>query len=243
MSNEIVKTAGRTLDVFEAFQTIRRPTSLSELAELIGIPMSSCHGLVSTLRSRGYVYSVAGRTLYPTRRLLDIATAIAAHDPILEQLKPQLELLRDKTEETVLLGKRQQNSIVYLDVVEGLHTIRYVARVGEFKPLHSSAIGKAMLGRLPPADLKKFVKDLELPKITDRTLDDPDELVANIEAGRKRGYFVTRGENVAEVMAIAVAIPAGLDWVGIAVAGPIQRVEANFERYLACLTEIGQPVP
>ena len=231
-----VKTAARTLDVFEAFQVLKKPVGLSELAAFIKAPMSSCHALVRTLRDRGYLYSVGGRrTFYPTKRLLEVATVIAAHDVILEELGPLLITLRDETGETVLLGKRQQNVAVYIDVVEGLHTIRYAALPGKLTPLHSSAIGKAMLGQLAPSELKKIVATLTLPKITEYTITDTAALVADIEEGRRRGYYVTRGENVADVIAIASVVLRGPDCFGIAIAGPGPRVTANFDHYVACL--------
>jgi DNA-binding IclR family transcriptional regulator len=231
-----VKTAGRTLDVFEAFQVLRKPVGLSELAAFIKAPMSSCHGLVHTLRNRGYLYSIGSRsTFYPTKRMLEIATVIAAHDPILEQLGPLLAALRDETGETIILGKRQQDAVVYIDVVEGLHTIRYAALPGKLTPLHSSAIGKAMLGQLTSVELEEFAATLSLPKITEHTLTDAGALVADIEEGRGRSYFVTRGENVADVMAVASVVRKGPDHLGIAIAGPVPRVTANFDRYVTCL--------
>jgi len=39
----------------------------------------------------------------------------------------------------VIFGKRVEDRAVYLDVLEGPHTVRYAARIGDFKPLHSSA--------------------------------------------------------------------------------------------------------
>lgn len=234
-----IKTAGRTLDVFEAFEAVKKPTSLSELASYIGAPVSSCHGLVRTLRNRGYLYSVGGRSLlYPTKRLLEVATTIAAHDPILEQLGPYLAELRDETVETVILGKRQDEQVVYLEVVEGLHTIRYAAKPGKITPLHSASIGKAMLGVLSPKDLEAFAREHALAKVTGNTLTSAEALVADIDEGRNRGYFITRGENVADVMAVARAIKAGNSHLGIAVAGPLQRMEANLDRYVASLLAI-----
>ncbi len=234
-----VKTAGRTLGVFEAFQAMKKPAALNELAAFINAPLSSCHGIVRTLRNRGYLYSVGARSgLYPTKRLLDMATEIAAHDPILERLAPLLEALRDETEETVILGKRQQSEAIYLDVVPGLHAIRYAALPGRIIPLHSSAIGKAMLGQLAPGKLRDFVAALPREAVTDRTLTDVEALLADLAAGRERGYFVTRGENVADVMAIAAAIRAGSDWLAIGVAGPLWRLTANFERCVESLRRI-----
>jgi DNA-binding IclR family transcriptional regulator len=219
-----VKSADRALDVFEAFRLRQRPLSLSEIAEAIGAPASSCHGLIRTLESRGYLYEAGRRLLYPTRRLYDVARDIMAHDPVLERVEPELARLRDATRETVILGKRQDDGVVYLDVLEGPHTIRYSAAPGEVKPLHSSAIGKAMLGSLPEDELERLLPQLDLARVTENTLTTANRLAKDIAAGRDLGYFVTRGENVADVMAVAANLVLNGEPYGIAVAGPIQRM-------------------
>jgi len=62
--------------------------------------------------------------------------------------------LRDQTGETVLVGKRLDRQAVYLEVLESPHSIRYSPKVGEFRPLHASASGKALL-RLPSGELRR----------------------------------------------------------------------------------------
>jgi DNA-binding IclR family transcriptional regulator len=230
-----VKSADRALDLFEAFSDMKRPLSLSELADCINTPASSCHGLVRTLRQRGYLYDVGRRLLYPTRRILDVARAIVENDPVLERIEPALQRLRDGSRETIILGARQNDAVVYLAVVEGQHTIRYTARPGEHKPLHSSAIGKALLGTLDDGALEQLVAKIALPAVTDNTLTDPAALAADIRDGREKGFFVTRGENVADVMAVATTATLNNVPYGIAIAGPVHRMEPLVDDYGAQL--------
>ncbi|UEM04619.1 IclR family transcriptional regulator [Skermanella rosea] len=240
--NGNVKTAGRTLDVFEAFEDIGKPLTLSDLARRLEMPVSSCHGLVGTLKARGYLYAVNRRTLYPTRRILEMARRIVAKDPMLERMAAFLERLRDDTGETVILGKRQDDAVIYLDVVEGARTIRYSAEPGELKPLHSSAIGKAMLGEMAPADLAAWLAGHSLDAVTENTLVTAESLASDLAAGRQRGYHVTRGENVADVMAVATAIHLNGEPLGVAVAGPLERMKSGLavhaERLLAMKTAV-----
>jgi DNA-binding IclR family transcriptional regulator len=119
--------------------------------------------------------------------------------------------------------------------VEGPQTIRYAAKPGKMTPLHSSAIGKAMLGTLERADLEAFCRGRRLERITDNTLTSTSRLIKDIDEGRARGYFVTRGENVTDVMAIARVVRAAAGWLGIAVAGPLPRMETNLHRIVAML--------
>lgn len=223
-----VTAVQRVLDIFEAFRKAQKPLSLTDLAELTGIPKSSCHAIVGTLTSRGYLYTLTRpRSLYPTRRFFDIARDILDKDPFVERVMPLLERLRDASRETVILGKRQGDAVIYLQVVESAHPIRYSARPGDFKPLHSSSIGKALLGSLKEADLRAQVAARPLPAITGATLTDPELLVADIVESRRRGYFVTRGENVPDVWAVSAFLLVNSETLAIAIAGPRHRMEAN----------------
>ena len=162
-----VTAVDRVIDIFEAFRASRRPLSLTDLADAVDMPKSTCHAIVNTLTARGYLYTFSHpRALYPTRRMFDVARDIQDSDPFLERVTPLLEELRDATQETVILGKRQGDEVVYLQVLEGLHPIRYSARPGDLKPLHSSSIGKALLGSLKEAALRAWAEDRDLPRIT-----------------------------------------------------------------------------
>lgn len=232
-----VKSADRTLDLFEAFCDTKRPLSLSELADCISTPASSCHGIVRTLQQRGYLYDVGRRLLYPTRRILDVARTIVENDPVLERVEPELLRLRDQSRETIILGKRQSDAVVYLAVIEGPHTVRYTARPGEHKPLHSSAIGKALLGALDDAAFEQLLAKIALPTVTENTLTEPAALADDIRHGREMGFFVTRGENVADVMAVSTTVTLNDEPYGIAVAGPVHRMEPLVGDYGAQLLE------
>lgn len=221
-----MKTADRTLDIFEAFAEAKKPLSLSEIARMIDSPISSCHGLLRTLQKSGYMYALGvRRSYYPTRRLFEVGSAIARHDPIVERLASVLEKLREETGETVLLGQRQHNQIIYLQVLESPQMIRYAAAVGAIKPLPSTAIGKAFLGEMTDEELARFLPELDHPQVTDSTITNPEHLLADIQRSRKRGYFVTRGENIPDVMAIARTCLMDGELLAIAVAGPMHRLE------------------
>lgn len=220
------------MDLFEVFAQAQAPLSLTDLATRLHAPISSCHALVRTLQSRGYLYVLEKRKrVYPTKRMVQIAEAIAAHDPLLEAVSPVLERLRDTLGETVILGNRQAGSIIYVEVVDGTHTVRYTAKPGDTKPLHSSAIGKAMLSDLEPESLRKLLMSQTLDQITPKTITDIDALMADIEAGRRAGYFVTRNENVEDVSAIAIRREIDGEPFGLAIAGPSERMNRKFALY------------
>lgn len=223
-----VTAVERVLDIFETFQKVQKPLSLTDLAEITSIPKSSCHAIVGTLTARGYLYSLTRpRALYPTRRFLDIAREIHEKDPFMERVTPLMERLRDASRETVILGKRQGDAVIYLQVMESPHPIRYSAKPGEFKPLHSSSIGKALLGSLKEPEMRAQIAKQPLPAITGSTLTEPEALVHDILESRRRGYFVTRGENVPDVWAVSAFLSVNSETLAVSIAGPQHRMENN----------------
>jgi DNA-binding IclR family transcriptional regulator len=159
--------------------------------------------------------------------MYDVAVNVLKNDPFTERAMPLLERLRDSTRETVILGKRQGDNVIYLQVIEGLHSIRYSAKAGDHKPLHSSSIGKALLGSLKEADLREWMADKTFPAITPTTITDPEKLVHEILQSRRAGYFQTRGENVIDVWAVAAFLNVNKETLAVAVAGPKHRLENN----------------
>lgn len=237
MNSGSAGAAGRTLDVLETFRLARRPLSLSELARLAGIPVSTCHGLVRTLERRGFLYYPLKREAYPTRKLIEIAHDIAAHDPIAARLEPALGALRDATKETVILGMRSGDAVLYLLVLDSPQIVRYTAGAGAHKPLHSSAIGKALLGAMDDKALEAWLAEHELPRITEKTITSSRRLAREIDESRARAYYVTRGENVADVMAVAMPVRLGSAELAVAIAGPLHRMAPAERKHARRLAE------
>lgn len=231
-----MKTADRTLRVFEGFSELGRPATLSDLARYLSIPVSSCYGLLRALEERGYVYAVEPRSTYfPTARLLQVARRIAESDPLGAKVAPALQKLRDETGETVVLAKRRDTQVVYLDVLESPSTIRYVARVGEVRELHASSLGRALLSLVPAAERAGLLKRLEYRRLTPKTLMSPKALEAAIAAGAERGVFLNFGESVPDLYAIARPLVIDGKVYAIAVIGPGNRIEGNQKRLIAAL--------
>jgi len=234
-----VKTAGRTLDLFEAFARAGKPLSLSQLARAMDTPVSSCFGIVRTLEARGYLYEVKARAgFYPTKLMFEHARAIAGRDPLAERFVPRLEKLRDQTGETVLLAKRLERQAVYLEVLDSVHSIRYSPKVGEFRPLHASASGKALLGSLAPVLRDELLRGMKLPRVTSRTITSRAALAADLAQAQARGWYLTRGETVADLMAVAVPIELNGETYSVALAGPMHRMETALKRHAKLLVEL-----
>lgn len=221
-----VPAVNRTLDLIEAFSQMRRPMTVSMLAKQLELPTSSCHGIVKTLEDRGYLVELKNQGgYYFTRRFQMHAERIASYDPLPEWLRPALAALRDDVQETVLLSKLTGQRAVYLDVLESAQSVRYIAQAGDTRPLHASAVGKALLGALPPAARSDLIARLDLARHNLRTLGTVAEVEANVADGVARGWFMTQGEFLTDVTALAVSMRIGPEVYAVGVAGPGTRMD------------------
>lgn len=232
-----VKTALRVIEIIETFARERRALSLSELARLLAVPASSCLALIRTLTSLGYLYETARRQgYYPTGRLLAMAQQIARHDPVLDRVHGTMSELRDATGETIVIGKLHEGtSVVYLDVLESPHAIRYIATAGERRELHANSIGKALLAAMDDAERAALLPRLGYQGFTPRTLTTPATLEADLSASRKRGAFVNLSESMPDVGALAWPVRLSGECYALSIAGPVYRIEPHLERYAAIL--------
>ncbi|MEN7527349.1 MULTISPECIES: IclR family transcriptional regulator [unclassified Cupriavidus] len=232
-----VKTALRVIEIIETFARERRALSLSELARLLAVPASSCHALIRTLTSLGYLYETARRQgYYPTGRLLAMAQQIARHDPVLDRVHDTMAELRDATGETVVIGKLHEGAaVVYLDVLESPHAIRYIATAGERRELYANSIGKALLGAMEDAERGAVLAQVAFQPFTARTLTTPAMVEADLQAARTRGAYVNLSESMPDVGALAWPVRLSGESYAISIAGPVYRIEPHLERYAAIL--------
>lgn len=238
-----VKTADRTLDLLELFAREKKALSLTEIAARLETPMSSTHALIKTLEDRGYVFEFSRRKgYYPTGKLRAVANAVSNGVTLLKTLEPLLQDLCDETEETVVVAICHDLSGMYVDACISQQSVRFSPTLGETKPLHSTATGKALLGALPVPERQAIVARLPMEALTVRSITDRQQLLADLDAGNERGWHGVVGENVLDLMSIArtVAID-GVDYA-IGLAGPIQRflpqTEIQAERLLAACRQI-----
>lgn len=230
--NSDVKSAKRVLSILQFFAQTKTPATLSQISSALGFPKSSCLALFDTLEGDGYARANNGR-YYLTRRWLNEARIIAEHDQLTAQVRPVLEQLRDMLGETLILAQRSGNRVVYLDVAEPDRTVRFTAWAGQFKPLHASASGRALLGAMDTDERERLLEALVLERLTGKTLTSLAALRKTIESGLRQGWHVNLGEHQADTLSVASAMNLYGTPYCLVVGAPLDRARTH-------VREIGQ---
>jgi len=234
------KIVDRTLDFLELFAKEKRPLSLSDIAHLLDIPISSCHDVVRAMQARGYIYEVAPRAgYYPTLRLHSLGKEIGDNDPILMRTEHLLRSLRDTLDESVLLSKVNGLNATYLLVFEPTHPLRILVKVGDtIRSIHATSAGKALLGNLDEKAFAAFLRSAKLEPLTKQTIKSTTGLHKDIELGRKKGWYLNRGESLNGVTTVSATFKWNSIIYIVTIAGPSSRIDQKLNSAANLLTDV-----
>lgn len=234
------KIVKRTIDILELFEREKRPLSLSDIARLLKIPVSSCHDVLRALQNAGYIYELAPRAgYYPTLRLQELGKTISDNDPVVLRAGVLLRSMRDALDESVLLAKVHGLEATYLLAFESSNPLSYRLSVGDkVRSLHGSSGGKALLASLDEKSLGAFLKSARLTAVTKRTITAKSELRREIERGRERGWFANQGESQDGVTTISTFFRWNASVYIITIAGPAARLANKIDKAAAMITNV-----
>jgi IclR family transcriptional regulator, acetate operon repressor len=211
---------------------------ITELAQRTGLTVSTTHRLARTLTEAGLLLQDPRSERYQLGPTLVVLGRKAERRLGYRHALPLLEELAAATGESINLGIRAGNEVrVVLDVMSR-QPLRFNQESGSRVPMHVSAMGKCLLASSD--DIDKQIDGLgDLVKATHRTITDRDQLRAELELVRERGWALNDEERNPGVRAIAVPVPRpGGGAVGaIAIQGPTIRITDDRLPELAALLD------
>jgi DNA-binding IclR family transcriptional regulator len=222
-----VQSVARAIDLLEAL-THKEEVALTELAERTELLPSTVHRLLATLVARGFVAQSPDSGNYRLGyRVLELAVHVRSLTAALRAVaRPFLERLRDATGETTNLLIHEDGDIIYVERVEGVHSMRIFVPVGRRVPAHTTSAGKAIIATWTDQQVVDAYAGRELERFTDHGIATLDDLVDDLARTRRRGYAIDDQENEEGVSCVSAAVRdhTGSAIAAISVAGPTNRM-------------------
>jgi DNA-binding IclR family transcriptional regulator len=224
---QTIRKVGPLLDLF----TVQRPEwGVSEAAEAIGMPRSSTHALMKSLLETGLLSS-SGRGRYRLGwRVMELYEVIRAGFDVRAAAAPVLERLNEETGETVNLAVLDRGDVFYLDkVASRLQLSVHGLRPGSRLEPHCNALGKALLAFTNPVEASRIIRAKPLKHYTERTITDPDRLLAVLEEIRRTGVAYEDEEVVTDVACVACPVkdPYGAAIAAVSITVPAGRMRTR----------------
>ena len=204
-----VRTLTRGLEVLGLFDADRTELAQSEIASALDLPLPTVHRLCGTLLQQGFLARDPGqRRLRLGPEILRLAGPLLAGLGATEHARAVLRELADETGETESLATLVGAEAIYLDCAPGAGMLAPRAAVGLRVPAHCTALGKALLAQLDPAQVRAQLGPEPYPARTSATLTGWSVLGPALAEVRRTGAAVSREEYEQGLVAVAVAVPA-----------------------------------
>ena len=201
--------------------------TLTDLSQSVGLAPSTTHRLLTTLQQRRFAdfdeeYGVwvigvgafkVGNAFLRARKIVSLG-------------RPVMRRLMEEVGETVNLAVEDKGELVYVSQFESHAPMRAFFRAGRRAPMHSSAIGKAMLAEMSEEDLRDFLHRQGMQRFTDNTIVEPAALRDQLRQIRQRGWGIDNEEHTVGMRCVAATIhnEHGEVIAGISISGPSVRV-------------------
>ncbi|MCL1917829.1 MAG: IclR family transcriptional regulator [Peptococcaceae bacterium] len=202
-----VQSVARALQLLEMLADESQDLTLTEIADRLGWPKSTVHGILATLREYRFVdQSVQNGRYRLGVRLFEFGHKVARNWEIREVALPVMRKLNRQFGEMVQLATEDAGEVLYIEKIDSTHIIRIVSELGARLPMHCSGLGKALLAYRTPGQVKRIVTQRGMRLMTSRTITDPIQMEAELAKIREQGYAMDDQEIMEGLRCVAAPI-------------------------------------
>ncbi len=224
-----LRSIGRALEVLDCFDG-KAPLALKEIGISTGLPESTLFRVLLTLEKHGYLKQAVDGT-YQLAPKLRFGWLIEQANLLRDRVRPELERLTRRFNETASMAYLYEDRIHVLDSIETFHEIRISNRIGRVLPPHCSAMGKAITAFQDRALAEQIVEVYGLSRRTDFTITDRARLFDEFAQIRSTGIACDRQESILGGICFSAALrPAeGPVVAAISLSTPVVRMTPERE--------------
>lgn len=176
------------LRILEMFDSECRTLSQSDMAHRLEVSASSLYRIVQTLTSMGYLNKIGTNTYALGTQVVSRGFSYLASREIVEVASPFITRLRDSTSLSSHVGVRDTTEVLYVFRALARQRVSVNVPVGTRFPLHTTAMGRALLMGMSPTELQGLFQGQRLdghPRPAPQTM---PELITLCERERAEGW-------------------------------------------------------
>lgn len=206
----------KALHVIMAFSAERPLWGVRELSARLGFSPSTVQRLLVTLKEYAFVDQDAETRQYRLGNVyFQILHVLQSTYPVTGMARAFMKDLASRTLETVHLNVIDGIERLCVDSIESPQRVRASVAIGERSPLYAGASAKCLLAFSSKDFIDKYLNEVRLVPLTERTTVDPDVLRREFRYYQQQGYASTLGERTPGLAVISAPV---LDHNGMLVA-------------------------
>ena len=202
---DMMSGLAKGLAVIETFSAAQPRQSISEVAAASGLDRATARRCLLTLAHHGYA-DWDGKFFTLTPRVLRLGTACLAAMPLPQVVQPLLDRLSEEIGQSSSVSILDGAEIVYVARAAQRRVMSIALMAGSRLPAFCTSMGRVLLAALPEAEARARLDLAPLLPRTDRTLTDPQSLMAELARVRLAGHALIDQEVELGLCSIAVPV-------------------------------------
>ncbi len=191
MTERLIQSIERAADVLELFLTSEQELSVKEISDRLGLSKSTIHGIIKTLEYRGYLQQNPEDLKYMLgMKLFELGYKMSNNLDLGKIARPIIKELVEEFKETVHLVAFNQDEAIYIEKLDGPHTLRIYSQIGKKAPIHCTGVGKAILAYQEEKEVDRLLANIDLESFTEHTMTDKNDIKKQLHLIRKQGYSI-----------------------------------------------------
>jgi len=226
MSERFIQSIERAADLLELFLLVSPELSIKDISDKTGLSKSTAHGIVKTLEYKGLLQQNPDDLKYKLgMKLFTLGNAVGSRLDIRKIARPLIEERVRDLKETVHLVILDRDEVIYVEKVEGPHSLSIYSQIGKRAPIHCTGVGKAILAFQPREEIERLLDKAELTPFTPKTLTDKRQLMEHLRLVQAQGYAIDDEEIELGLKCVAAPIfnHQGIVIASISCAAPVTR--------------------
>lgn len=200
-----VQSLERGLAVIKAFNADAAELTLSDVARSTGLTRAAARRFLLTLADLGYVRT-DGKYFSLTARVLELGYSYLSSVSLPEVAQPHLERLSATVHESSSVSVLEGTDIVYVARVAVSRIMTVSINVGTRFPAYATSMGHVLLAGLDNEELRQYLDEAKLDKLTAHTLTKQEDLVVKLRRVHLQGWAMVDQELEEGLRSIAAPI-------------------------------------
>lgn len=226
-----IQVIDRMMKLLDVLAQHPDPVPLKQLALETGLHPSTAHRILGAMTQSGFVDRSEAGIYRLGIRLLELGSLVKSRISLRDTAMPLMLKLHGATGESVNLGIRAGDEIVYVDrTSSGRSSVRVVHIVGARAPLHTTATGKLFLVEDGLERIRDYARRTGLPPSTPASITTLPALEKELDRVRRHGVAFDLDEVEAGVRCIAAGIrnDGGELVAGLSLSTPSERFNPDW---------------
>jgi DNA-binding IclR family transcriptional regulator len=221
-----IQVIERMMSLLDVLAQTPEPATLKTLAQATGLHPSTAHRILAVMTHSRLVERHDASTYALGIRLLELGNIVKSRISIREIALPFMQKLHDTIDESINLGIRDRDEIIYIErTASSRSLVRVVYLVGGRAPLHLTSLGKLFLAAESSAELRAYAKRTGLPGKTPHSLTQLGALEKELDKIRRHdlAYDNEEAEIGLRCLACPIRDDQGSIVAGLSISAPTDR--------------------